>query len=266
MGSFKDLAKLRGLADAGLVVRSAGDQEQARRSEELQRRQAAEEARAADVVAGAPQYPWARPGTLAEVRALLAEHAMAFTLADRGEVEVVIDVAALVNPPQIADGDVAIEELRLPSEGTALYVRGDLTVTGRIVQRFRGGTLVVFGSLRAHHLVTTGQILVLGDLEVTGTLYGNCTNYATIVLGAARVGTLISAKEHLFSFVGTHEIGELVDVDAHAPNFAIYARATPRSTRTIDPAVGDAHDESAIASALATRDDVLVAAASAPST
>ncbi len=257
MGSFKDLAKLRGLADAGLVVRDAGDQEKARRNEQTQRRDAAEEARAAELLDGAPLYPWARRGTLAEVRALLAEHAMAFTLADRGEVEVVIDVAALVNPPQIADGDVTIAELRLPSEGSALYVRGDLTVSGRIVQRFRAGTLVVFGSLRARHLVTTGQILVLGDLEVTGTLYGNCTKYATIVLGTARVGTLISAKKHLYSFVSTHEIGELVEVDDDAPNFAIYARTTPVSKRMLDPALGDPHDGAAIASALESRETIL---------
>ena len=43
--------------------------------------------------------------------------------------------------------------------------------------------LVVVGSLRAHHVITTGLILVIGDVEVTGTLYGNSTNYATIVLG-----------------------------------------------------------------------------------
>lgn len=266
MGSFKDLSKLRGLADAGLVVRSAGEQEQARRTDAQQRRQATAEAHAAEVIAGAPAYPWARPGTLAEVRAMLAEHATAFSLADRGEVEVGLDVEALVGPAQIADGDVAIEELRLPREGTALYVRGDLTVTGRIVQRFSAGPLVVFGSLRARNLVTTGQILVLGDLEVTGTLYGNCTNLATTVLGAARVGALLSARAHQFSFTGPRALGELVDVDPPAPNFDLYAQATPRSARTIDPDIGDPHDEAAIASALATRDDVLVPGAAPPPT
>jgi len=108
------------------------------------------------------------------------------------------------------------------------------------------------------HVITTGQILVLGDLEVTGTLYGNCTNHATIVLGAVRVGTLISAKEHLYSFVGARVIGDLVDADRCAPNFDVYERVTPRSTRTVDPAVGDVFDEVAIANALATRSDVLV--------
>ncbi|MDQ3368742.1 MAG: hypothetical protein M3680_25210 [Myxococcota bacterium] len=260
MGSFKDLSKLRGLAEAGLVVRSAGGQEQARRDEELRRRVDAEEARAAAIVAGAPHYPWARPGTLAEVRALLEAHAMAFSLADRGEVEVSIDTTSLVQPPQIAESDVAIEELRLPSEGTALYIRGDLTVSGRIVQRFRAGALVVFGSLRARHLVTTGPILVLGDLEVTGTMYGNCTNHATVVLGATKVGTLISAKQHMFSFLGPVTLGELVQVEPAAPNFAIYARTTPLSTRSLDPALGDPGEAAEIANALADRDDLLAPA------
>jgi hypothetical protein len=260
MGSFKDLAKLRGLAEAGLVARTATEQAQARHDDELRKRRELEEAAAARVLANAPRYPWARASTLAEARALLAQHEMAFATAGRGEVEAILDIDALVGPAQIADGDVAIDELLLPAEGSALYVRGDLTVGKRIVQRFRAGTLVVFGSLRATHVVTTGQILVIGDLDVTGTLYGNCTNYATIVLGAARVGTLISVKDHLFSLLGVHEIGELVDPDGDAPNFSIFARTTPRSPRAIDPAVGDAHDEAAIAAALLIRDGVLAPA------
>jgi hypothetical protein len=230
---------------------------QARRDDELRKRHELEEAAAAAKLADAPRYPWARTATLAEARALLTEHEMAFSIAGRGEVEAIIDIEALVGPLQIADGDLAIDELLLPGEGSSLYVRGDLTVGKRIVQRFRAGTLVVFGSLRAHHVITTGQILVTGDLDVTGTLYGNCTNYATIVLGAARIGTLISTKEHLFSLLGAVAIGELVDPDGRAPNFSIFARSTPRSSRTIDPAVGDAHDEAAIAAALTTRDLVL---------
>jgi len=260
MGSFKDLAKLRGLAEAGLVVKTATEQAQARRDDELRRRREVEETAAAHVLADAPRYPWARAGTLAEARALLVEHEMALSIAGRGDVEAVIDIEALVGPPQIAEGDVALDELLLPREGSALYIRGDLTVGHRVVQRFRAGTLVVLGSLRAHHVVTTGQILVLGDLEVTGTLYGSCTNHATTVLGAARIGTLISVKQHLFSLLGATAIGALVDPDGDAPNFAIYARSAPRSTRALDPALGDAHDEAAIAAALLSRDDVLAGA------
>lgn len=256
MGSFKDLAKLPGLAAAGLVVKTASEQAAARREDELRARRAAEEAAAAAVLANAPRYPWAQVGTLAEVRALLAEHAMAFQLAGRGEVEAIVDVEALVGPPQLA-GDVELEELLLPSEGSAVYVRGDLTVHKRIVQRARAGTLVVTGSLRAQHLVTTGQILVIGDLEVPGTVYGNSTSHATTVLGAARIGTLISARRHLFSLLGAYAIGELVDPDGDAPNFSIFARAAPRSPRAIDPAVGDAYDEAAIAAALRARAGVL---------
>jgi len=260
MGSFKDLAKLRGLAEAGLVVKSATEQAQARRDDELRKRRELEEAAAQRVLAEAPRYPWARAGTLAEARALLVEHEMALSIAGRGDVEAVIDLEALVGPPQLADGDIALDELILPREGSALYIRGDLTVARRVVQRFRAGTLVVLGSLRAHHVVTTGQILVLGDLEVTGTLYGSSTNYATTVVGAARVGTLISVKQHLFSLLGATAIGALVDPDGEAPNFEIYARSAPRSPRVLDPAIGDAHDEAAIATALMTRDDLLAPA------
>jgi hypothetical protein len=196
-------------------------------------------------------------GTLAEVRALLGQHAAHFALAQREGIESMIDVEALVGPPQIADGDQTIDSLLLPAEGTSLYVCGNLTVHNRIVQRFRAGTLVVFGSLRSKHVITTGQILVTGDLDVAGTLYGNCTNYATIVLGTSRIGTMISAKEHLFSLLGDCKIDELVDIGGQAPNFRTYERTCQRSTRRIDPSIGDA-DEAAIAAALSTRDSVMV--------
>ncbi|MBP9086792.1 MAG: hypothetical protein KBG15_11775 [Kofleriaceae bacterium] len=260
MGSFKDLAKLKGFAEAGLLVRTAKEQNADRREAELRKIDDAKEAAAAAVVANAPHYPWARVGTLAEVRALLDVHATAFSIAERKEIEATIDIAALVHPAQIADGDHVVDSLLMPADGTSLYVLGNLTVHHRVVQRFRAGTLVVFGSLRAQHVITTGQILVVGNLDVTGTMYGNSTNYATTVLGAARVGTLISAKEHLFSLLGGHSLGELVALDASAPNFAIYARSTPLSTRTLDPAVGDPHDAAAVAAALGERNDVLMPA------
>jgi hypothetical protein len=257
MGSFKDLAKLPGLAKAGLQVRTASEQQQAKRDDELRARREREEAAAASFLAGVPHYPWARLATLAEIRALLGEHALAFSIAGRGEIEAVIDPEALVGPGQIAEGDVALDELVLPADGSALYVRGDLVIRRRLVQRFRAGALVVVGSLRAHHLVTTGLIVVLGDLEVTGTLYGNSTNYGTTVLGGARIATLIATKRHLISPLADYQIDALVDPDGDAPNFDVFARTTPRSPRAIDPAIGDAQDASAIAEALATRDDVL---------
>ena len=257
MGSFKDLAKLPGLSKAGLQVRTATEQQQAQRDDELHARQARDEAAAASFLAGVPHYPWARVATLAEIRALLAEHALAFQIAGRGEIEARIDPAALVHPGQIVDGDVTLDELVLPAEGSALYVRGDLTVHKRLIQRPRAGLLVVVGALRARHVITTGAILVLGELEVTGTLYGNSTSDDTIALGATRIATLIAAKRHLISPLGSYAIDTLVDPDGDAPNFKIFARTTPRSPRTIDPGIGDAHDASAIAQALATRDDVL---------
>jgi hypothetical protein len=257
MGSFKDLAKLKGLAAAGLTVKTAREQQVALRDDELARQRALEEATAGAVLANAPRYPWARAATLAEARALLGEHALAFSLAGRGEVEAIIDAESLVGPAQIADGALSIDELLLPRGGSSLYVRGDLTVARRIVQRSGAGSLVVFGALRAHHVITTGQILVTGDLDVTGTLYGNSPSHATIVLGAARIATLIAARRHLFSLLGSTAIGALVDPDRDAPNFSIFARTAPRSTRAIDPAIGDPHDEAAIAAALTTADHVL---------
>jgi hypothetical protein len=143
-------------------------------------------------------------------------------------------------------------------EGANLYILGDLTVSGRLIQPFRSNALVVFGSVRAHHVVTGAELLVFGDLDVTGVLYGNCTNYATNVLGAARVGTLVSCKGHMFSFWGSREIGELVRRHA-APNFEIYERAAGiRTGRAIDPAIGDPYDEAQVSAALHSRDDIMV--------
>ena len=260
MGSLKDLAKLSGLVKAGLKVMTASEQQQTKRDDELRTRRAREEEAAAQVLAGVPHYPWARTATLAEVRALLAPHAMAFSIAGRGEIAAILDLEALVGPAQIADGDVTLDELVLPAEGSALFVRGDLTVRKRIVQRFRAGVLVVVGTLRAHHVITSGHIVVLGDLDVPGTLYGNSTNHSTIVLGATRVGTLIAVKRHGFAPLAAYTIGALVDPDGDAPSMAIFARSAPRSPRGLDPAIGDPHDAAAIADALATRDDVLAPA------
>jgi hypothetical protein len=260
MGSFKDLSKLRGLAAAGLKVQTATEQAQARRDDELRQRREAEEAAAARALADAPRYPWARAATVAEARALLAEHALACSIAGRGEVEAIIDLDALLAPAQIADGDVAIDELVLPREGSALYVRGDLTIARRLIQRPGAGALVVAGALRTRHLVTSGPILVIGDLDVAGTLYGNSTSHATTVVGAARIATLIGAQRHLFALLGATAIGQLVDPDGDAPHFAIFARTAPRVARAIDPAIGDAHDDAAIAAALGHRDDVLAPA------
>lgn len=257
MGSFKDLAKLPGLAKAGLKVMTASEQQQAKRDDALRAQREREEAAAAQVLAGVPRYPWARTATLAEARALLVEHQLAFSIAGRGEIAAIMDLEALVAPPQLAEGDVTLDELVLPAEGSALYVRGDLTIAGRIVQRPRAGLLVVVGALRARHVITSGPIVVLGDLDVPGTLYGNSTSDTTIVLGAARVGTLIAVKRHGFAPLGAYTIGALLDPDGDAPNMAIFARTAPHAPREIDPAIGDPHDAAAIAEALATRDDVL---------
>ena len=107
-------------------------------------------------------------------------------------------------------------------------------------------------------MITGAELMVFGNLEVSGVLYGNCTNYETNVLGAARVGTLVSCNEHMFSFWGTRAIGELVPLHT-PPNFDIYGAAPGiRTGRAIDPAIGDPYDETAIAAALRVRDDIFV--------
>lgn len=222
------------------------------------RREAEEEATAAAHAASSPRYPGARIATLAEARAMFAPRA--YELRNlTGDVEGVVDIETLFLPSvQVIDGDATLDELRLAQEGSNLYVLGNLTIAGRLIQPFRSNALVVFGSLRAHHVITGAELLVFGDLDVSGVLYGNCTNYATNVLGAARVGTLVSCKEHMFSFWGPRAIGELVRRHT-PPNFEIYETAPGiRTGRRIDPAIGDPYDEASIAAALHARDDIFV--------
>jgi hypothetical protein len=222
------------------------------------RRQREEEVAAAAHAASSPNYLGGRIVTIAAARELFETRAYQLRNLS-GEVEGSVDLETLFLPSvQVVDGDVTVDELRMRQEGSNLMVLGDLTITGRLFQPFRSNAVVVFGSLRAHHVVTGAELLVFGDLDVTGVLYGNCTNYATNVLGAARVATLVSCKDHMFSFWGSRAIGELVRRHT-APNFETYESAAGiRTGRTIDPAIGDPYDEASIAAALHARDDIFV--------
>lgn len=264
MGSLKDQLLAKGLATKPAAKASGSakgpatapgpapiDPAAARRKQE-------EEAAAAAHAASSPSYPGARIVTLAAARELFEPHA--YDLRNlSGEVEGLVDIETLLLPSvQVIDGDVTLDELRTRQEGSNLYVLGNLTITGRLLQPFRSNAIVVFGSLRAHHIVTGAELLVFGDLDVTGVLYGNCTNYATNVLGTARVATLASCKEHMFSFWGARTIGELVRRHT-PPNFEIYAAAKGIKTgRVFDPAIGDPYDEASVAAALQARDDIFV--------
>ncbi|MDB4963630.1 MAG: hypothetical protein JWP01_3629 [Myxococcales bacterium] len=222
------------------------------------RRQREQEEVAAAHAARSPRYLGGRIATLAAARELFEPRAYELRNVS-GDVDGSVDVERLFQPSvQVVDGDVTVDELRMCQEGSNLYILGDLTITGRLFQPFRSNAVVVFGSLRAHHVVTGAELLVFGDLDVSGVLYGNCTSYATNVLGAARVGTLVSCKDHMFSFWGSRVIGELVRRHS-APNFETYgAAAGVRTGRAIDPAVGDPYDEASIAAALHDRDDIFV--------
>jgi len=258
MGSLKDQLLAKGLAAAKPSSPAKAANTAPVVDPNAIRRQREEEAVAAAHAAASPTYPGARIVTLAAARELFEPHAYELRNLS-GEVEGRVDIAPLLQPSvQVIDGDVSLDELRMHQEGSNLYILGDLTLTGRLLQPFRSNAVVVFGSLRAHHVVTGAELLVFGDLDVTGVLYGNCTNHATNVLGAARVGTLVSCKRHMFSFWGARTIGELVRRHT-PPNFAIYESvAGIRTGRAIDPAIGDPYDEASIAAALHARDDIFV--------
>ena len=256
MGSLKDQLLAKGLAaKPAPSAKSAGP---APIDPAVAHRQHQEEAAAAAHAASSPRYPGARIVTLAAAREMFEPRA--YDLRNlSGDVDGAVDIETLFLPSvQVIDGDVTLDELRMHQEGSNLYVLGNLTITGRLFQPFRSNALVVFGSLRARHVITGAELLVFGDLDVTGVMYGNCTNYTTNVLGAARVATLVSVKEHTFSFWGSRAIGELVRRHT-PPNFEIYgAAAGIRTGRAIDPAIKEPYDEASIAAALHARDDILV--------
>ena len=260
MGSLKDQLLAKGLASKPAAQAATKGKATAPGPAPVDpaadRRLREEEEAAAAHAAGSPRYPGARIVSLAAARELFAPRAYELRNLS-GDVDGVVDLETLLLPSvQVIDGDVTLEELRTRQEGSNLYILGDLTITGRLIQPFRSNALVVFGSLRAHHVIAGAELLVFGDLDVPGVLYGNCTNYATNVLGAARVGTLVSCKEHMFSLWGARTIGELVQRHS-APNFEVYAAAAGvRTGRAIEAAIGDPYDEVAIAAALQDRDDI----------
>lgn len=229
MGSFKDAFLKAGLATAKDVARV----DRAAEADEAAARDAVREAAAAAHVATAPRYPNASPIRLADARALFASHQARLDAAEAaGRVEGALDPEIFTLPSvQLIDGDVALDELVLAGEGSNLIVRGDLTITGVLHQEFRAGGLVVLGQLTAGHIVTTGSILCMGDLDVPGTLFGSSTNYATDVLGHARVGTLVSVHEHLYSFWGGWTIGSVVGERSDTLNIDRYGAREERAWR-----------------------------------
>ena len=260
MGSLKDQLLAKGLAPKPTAPGPATPPtvKPAPTDPGASRREREQEVNAAAHAATSPKYLGGRIATLAAARELFEPRA--YDLRNlSGEVSGSVDIETLLLPSvQVVDSDVTVDELRMSQEGSNLYVLGDLTITGRLIQPFRSNAVVVFGSLRAHHVVTSAELLVFGDLDVTGVLYGNCPDYATNVLGSARVGTLVSCKNHRFAFWGSREISELVRRHA-APNFEIYERTVGvRTGRAIDPAIGDRYDEASIAEALHSRDDIFV--------
>lgn len=149
----------------------------------------------------------------------------------RGDVDGVVDIECWTSGRERRHhaGAPTLDALELPSEGASLFISGDLTVSGSIIQPFRAGFLVVLGNLRARSIVTTAQIVVTGDLVVEDTIYGNCTNYSTSVLGKTTARVLVSAKEHYYCLYGGREIGTIVDVYGDTPNLDDRHRTGPEA-------------------------------------
>ncbi len=113
---------------------------------------------------------------------------------------------------------VEVDALALPAESPSLFINGDLKVNGLIEQHFRGGFLVVFGNVEAVDMFCGAQIFITGSLTVKNTIFGNCTNYPTLVLGPVKAKTLISAKEHYFCFYSGRSVKRVVDAQGETPN------------------------------------------------
>ncbi len=256
MGSFKDKLLNAGLVSASDAKRAEDEGKKEKADAARQKREAAQDDAATKHLASARRYPSAAPIKLSEVRALFSTfHAHFAELQQAARIDGVLDPEIFTLPSaQISDGDLTLDDFRLEGEGSNLIVRGNLTVKGILRQEFRAGGLVVFGRLSARHIVTTGKILCLGDLEVPGTLYGNCTNYATDVLGRARVGTLISVKEHLFSFWGGWSVGRVIDVKGGTSNLD---QSGPAETRSLRSEVEDLFEDEVVVATLRAHNSLL---------
>ncbi len=256
MGSFKDKLLKAGAVSAS-EARRADDEGKGEPADAARhKREAAREQAATSHLASARRYPSAAPIRLSEVRDLFRPfHAQFDELQRAARIDGVLDPEIFTLPSaQIVVGDLEVDDLRLEREGSNLLVRGDLTVKGILRQEHRAGGLVVFGRLSANHIVTTGPILCLGDLEVPGALYGNCTNYATDVLGRASIGTLVSAKEHLFSFWGNWSVGGVIDVGGGTSNLDQYG---PAETGRLRPEVEDLLEDEAVVATLRAHGSLL---------
>ncbi len=250
MPSLKDQLLKSGLASSADAERAAREKVEAAETAHTD----AEETEAAAHGAKARAYPNARLITLAETRSLFDAQADRLHAAETdANVDGVLDMEIFTLPSvQVVEGDLALDELVLEAEGSNLLVKGNVRIAGTLRQEFRAGGLVVFGNLTAKNVVTTGSILVFGDLDVPGTLFGNCTNYETDVLGHANVGTLISAKEHLFAFWATYAVTNVVDVRGGTPNLDLYGGEEKQLRADVNP-----FEEKSVARSLAESGSLL---------
>ncbi len=255
MGSIKDELRAR-LEKLGISAEEfdakIAERKQARESPE---RLEAEQRAATAHLETAPRYDRADVLTLSEAKEILRSVP---ALPDNPKVEGVFDPETMLLPSvQRIRGPVTLDELHLPAEGSNLFVEGSLTVEGIIAQDFRAGGLLVLGDLKARHIVTCAAIACTGDLTVSDALFGNCTNYGTNVWGRARAKVLVSAKEHIFSFWGGHDIEMMIDVYGDTPNLEGHHYTEETMHEVLHPDFGDGFDERQVLALLRRLDTVL---------
>ena len=158
---------------------------------------------------------------------------------------------------QIVRGPLKLDEFHMPKDGSNLFVEGSLSVEGIFKQDFGAGHLLVLGDLVASHVVTTSEIGCTGDLRVSGTLYGNCTNYGTNVWGKTAAHTVMSAKEHYFSFWGGSAIELLIDVYGDTPNLGSQDYSGTTMAEILNSEVSDWYNEDEVFELLKRSDTIL---------
>jgi hypothetical protein len=252
MGNLVDeLAKLTGVDPEKLRTKMASEATQERKA----KRRAAEAEAAIEHSSQAPRYPGAEVLPLEEAREILES---LDAPPANPKVDGVFDIETFTLPSvQIVRGDLSTGALHMQAEGSNLFVDGSLRVDGILKQDFRAGGLLVMGDIHAKHVVTTAEMACTGDLTVEGTLYGNCTNYGTNVWGRTKAKTVMSAKEHYFSFWGGADLDLLIDVYGDTPNLEEHDHCSSSMDEILRPEVGDAYEESVIFELLQAHGSIL---------
>lgn len=137
--------------------------------------------------------------TQARARIARLDHAYLYP---EGFVDADADFAGFARGGALACGGGRVSALGVPAGEASVLVDGSLAVDGAL-ELAAGARLLVLGDLACGSLVTSGHLVVLGDLVVSGVFSGGSACQATIVFGAARIGTVLD-DEHVLVVHGGH--------------------------------------------------------------